>query len=88
MSNDEVDARKVEEFMQLKKSVLFNFLTKEARDRLSNIRTVKPNLAEQVEMFIIRGVQTGELKRAITETEMIALLNNITTDRGFKVLRR
>ncbi|MDA4117095.1 MAG: DNA-binding protein, partial [Thaumarchaeota archaeon] len=40
-------------------------LTSEARQRLTNVRMVKPDVAQAIEEYIIQLVSSGRLKRTI-----------------------
>lgn len=47
-----------------KEKLLRSILSPEARSRLANIKMVKPEFAEQVEIQLIRLAQNGQLVRA------------------------
>lgn len=44
----------------LKKQLLANCMTKEARERLNTVRVAHPDTAEQVEMYLLQAVQSGQ----------------------------
>ena len=64
-------------------------LTHEARQRLENIRMVKPQFAEQVELQLIQLYQSGRLKGAapLQDNAFKKLLEQITAGKkkGFKI---
>lgn len=64
-------------------------LTSEARQRLANIRMVKPEVAHAIEEYIIQLVSSGRLKRTIDDDQLKELLSNIqgTGKREFKIRR-
>ncbi len=78
-----------EEEKQLKLRIIRTFLTPEARQRLNNVRIVKPEIAEFVENQIVQLVLSGKLKRQITEEEIKEILSNIAERerREFKIRR-
>jgi len=66
-----------EEEKQLKIKIIRTFLTPEARQRLNNVRIVKPEIAEFVENQIVQLVLSGKLRRQITDEEIKEILSNI-----------
>lgn len=64
-------------------------LTPEARQRLANMRLVKPDLASRVEEYLIRVVQTQNVKIPVDDEELKALLRKlIPRKRRTKIERR
>ena len=59
-----VEAQK-KEFEEKKFHLMRRILSQEGRQRLENIRMVKPQFAEQIELQLIQLYQTGQLKGAI-----------------------
>jgi len=60
--------------------------TSEARERLTNIRMVKPDLAESIESQIFQLVSTGRLKHQITDEELKQMLGQLQQPkRDFKI---
>jgi len=78
-----------EEERQLKLKIIRTFLTPEARQRLNNVRIVKPELAEFVENQIVQLALSGKLKRQITDEEMKEILSSIAESgrREFRIRR-
>lgn len=60
-----------------KEAVLRQILTPEARARLTNIKMVKPQFAEQIEMQLIQLAGTGRLKGQVTDEQLKALLKQL-----------
>jgi len=60
-----------------KEAVLRQILTPEARQRLTNIKMVKPQFAEQIEMQLIQLASTGRLKGQVTDEQLKALLQQL-----------
>jgi programmed cell death protein 5 len=54
----------IQEFEKQKNQILRRILSPEARSRLTNIKMVKPELAEQIENQLITLQQSGQLGRA------------------------
>ncbi|MCX8204587.1 MAG: DNA-binding protein [Candidatus Nezhaarchaeota archaeon] len=60
-----------------KQSVLRQILTPEARSRLTNIKMVRPELAEQLETQLIQLAQLGRLKVPVTDEDLKEVLRSI-----------
>ncbi|MDF1538786.1 MAG: DNA-binding protein [Candidatus Thorarchaeota archaeon] len=60
-----------------KEQVLRQILTPEARSRLQNIRLVKPQLAEQIEMQLIQLAGSGRLKSRVSDEQLKGLLQQL-----------
>ncbi len=61
-----------------KKTILMEVLTPEARSRLGNIKTAKPEFAAQVEALFIQLAQSGQLKQKITDAQLKQMLAKIS----------
>jgi len=49
-------------------------LTSEARQRLANVKMVKPDLANSIEEYIVQLASSGKLKRTIDDDQLKELL--------------
>ncbi|MHA1410390.1 MAG: DNA-binding protein [Candidatus Odinarchaeia archaeon] len=58
------------EYERKKEEILRRLLSPAARSRLTNIKMVKPQLAEQIETQLIALAQTGQLARAGIRTPL------------------
>ena len=70
-----------------RKSVVQKYLTPEARQRLANIRAVKPAVADTVETALLEAVQSGMLKQQIGELELKQFLDQISQKPKFKFIK-
>jgi len=68
------------EFTSQKYQVMRKILSQEGRQRLENIRIVKPQFAEQIEMQLIQLFQSGRLQGAtpLPDREFKKILEKIT----------
>ncbi len=57
-----------------KQTILRRIMTPEARQRLTNIRMVRPEYAEQLEMQLIQVAQSGRVKLPISDEVLKSLL--------------
>jgi len=64
----------VAEAQAQKEAILRKLLTPEARARLSNIKMVKPEFAEQIEMQLIQLASSGKLRGQVTDEQLRTLL--------------
>jgi programmed cell death protein 5 len=72
----------------MRHKALMVLLDPNARQRLMNIRIVKPDLAAAVENYLISAASTGKLSRALTDEELKRLLINLQQPKkDFKVNR-
>jgi programmed cell death protein 5 len=73
----------------MRENVMRVALTSEARQRLANVRMVKPDVAHAIEEYIIQLVSSGRLKRTIDDEQLKELLTSIqgTAKREFKIRR-
>jgi programmed cell death protein 5 len=71
-----------------KRLAIQQILTPEARGRLANIRTAKPEFAEQLELQLIQLAQAGRLGSKITDAQLREILNKLQArKREFKIRR-
>jgi programmed cell death protein 5 len=87
-SDDEI-RRQQAEAEAMKQKALTMLLDVEARQRLMNVKMVKPELASAVENYLLNAATTGRLNRAITDDELKQILSTIQQPkRDFKINRR
>ena len=60
-----------------KQSILRQILTEEARQRLANIKLVRPQLAEAVEVRLIQLAQQGSISAKLTDVQLKDILRKI-----------
>ncbi|MFW9787817.1 MAG: DNA-binding protein [Candidatus Thorarchaeota archaeon] len=60
-----------------KEAILRQILTPEARARLTNVRMVKPQFAEQIELQLIQLASTGRLRGRVTDEQLKGLLQQL-----------
>ncbi|MBS7620166.1 DNA-binding protein [Candidatus Bathyarchaeota archaeon] len=70
-----------------KQTLLRKILTPEARQRLTNIKMVRPEFAEQLELQLIQIVQTGRLRIPITDEVLKKLLIQIQASEEQREIR-
>ncbi|RLI92257.1 MAG: DNA-binding protein [Candidatus Altiarchaeales archaeon] len=60
------------------KSIIDRILTPKAKERLSNLRVVRPAFVRQIELFLIQLYQTGRLPNRITDEQLKDILRKIS----------
>ncbi len=76
------------QFEAQKQAALKLILTPEARQRLTNIRMVKPEFADQIEVQLIQLAQTGKVKVPISDDELKQALSRLQSQRKEIRIRR
>ncbi|MFY9566258.1 MAG: DNA-binding protein [Nitrososphaeraceae archaeon] len=86
--NDD-EARRREAEAAVRQRALMVLLDPTARQRLMNVRMVKPELATAVENYLINAASTGRLNRSITDEELKQILLSLQQPKkDFKISRR
>jgi len=71
-----------------KQAILRQVLTPEARQRLNNLKMVKPEYAEQLELQLIQLAQTGKVNIPITDEQLREILARLQSRRRDIKIRR
>lgn len=78
--------RREEEERAFRQSLLRIIFTSEARERLANIRIVRPELAKLVEDHFIQLASAGKLRHPVTDEELKQVLASLQQPkREFKI---
>ncbi len=85
----EEQQRAQEEEKARKQQILRQILAPDARERLANVRLVRPDIAENVENQLIQLASMGRINRVLTDAELRDILSRLTeTKRETKIERR
>ncbi|MHA1883014.1 MAG: DNA-binding protein [Candidatus Thorarchaeota archaeon] len=76
-AQEQVAEQQASEVQAQKDSILRQILSPEARARLTNIKMVKPQVAEQIELQLIQLAGSGRLKGIVSDEQLKALLQQI-----------
>jgi len=82
------DEQKRAQVETAKQTALRQILTPEARQRLTNIKMVKPDFAEQIELQLIQIAQSGRVNLPITDEQLKAILVKLQSERRNIRIRR
>jgi programmed cell death protein 5 len=87
--SDEDSKRREAEAAAMRQRVLMVLLDPYARQRLANIRMVKPELAITVENYLINAASSGRLNRPLNDNELKQILLSLQQPRkDFRIDRR
>jgi len=79
--------QQLEEFEKMKKVLLKKLLTKDAIERLGRIRLVKPELATELELYLIQLYQSGQIKNVIDDGQLRKILDAVTQKQKFNIIK-
>lgn len=68
--------------------IKMQILEPKARERLANLKLVKPELATQLEIYLAQLYQSGQIRGRISDEQMVAILKKISEKKEFKIKRK
>lgn len=77
MEKELEENRRKQEEQKIVKTLSRTVFTPEARGRLNNLRLVKPQLADQVEKYLIALAQQGKLKIPVEDAQLKEILEKV-----------
>ncbi len=80
--------KEVAEKKAMREGVLRMALTSEARQRLANVKMVKPELASSIEEYVIQLVSSGRVKTAIDDDQVKQMLQSLQEKKREIKIRR
>jgi programmed cell death protein 5 len=87
---DETSGMTAEQIAQveaMKRAVMQKILTKEARERLNRLRLVKPEVAAQLELYLVQLYQSGKLAAQLSDEQLKSVLGMLLSEKRFKIVR-
>jgi programmed cell death protein 5 len=69
-----------------KEEILRKILSKGAFERLKRISIVKPEIAEQIELYLIQLYQAGKIK-FVSEEQMKLILETLSSEKKFRIIK-
>jgi programmed cell death protein 5 len=82
------DERETAERKAMKEGLLRMALTSEARQRLTNVKMVKPDLAASIEEYVVQLASGGKLKSAIDDEQLKQMLLSLQEKKREIKIRR
>lgn len=81
------EAEQLQQMEIMKKAVLKKVLSKEATERLGRIKLVKPEIANQLELYLVQLYQSGKIGTMITDEQLKMILEQISAKPKFRILK-
>ncbi|HMK95545.1 MAG TPA: DNA-binding protein [Candidatus Limnocylindrales bacterium] len=88
MSDEQRQAQEEAQLEAQKQALLSKILTPEARQRLNNLKMVKPEFADQIELQLIQMAQTGKLPIPLTDDQLKHILIQLQSRKREPTIRR
>jgi programmed cell death protein 5 len=89
ISQEQQRSQAQQQMEQQKQALLRRILTPEARQRISNLKMVKPDFATTLELQLIQLVQAGKVQTPITDGQVKEILARLQGQRReMKITRR
>ena len=88
MAQEQEKAQRVEQIEMQKQALLRRILTADARSRLTNLKMVKPEFANQLELQLIQLAQQGRVEIPITDEQLKETLVRLQSQRRDIKIRR
>ncbi|MDR0471191.1 MAG: DNA-binding protein [Nitrososphaerota archaeon] len=88
VSDDQRQAQAEQQIEQQKQALLAKILSPEARQRLNNLKMVKRDFAEQIEMQLIEMAQTGRLPIPLSDAQLKSILLQLQSRKRETTIRR
>ena len=80
--------RDAQEKRMMREGLLRMALTSEARQRLANVRMVRPDMASSIEEYVIQLASSGKLKTAVNDDQVKQMLATLQGNKREIHIRR
>lgn len=84
---NEENVEELQKIEAMKKVILKKILAKEATERLGRIKLVKPDIANQLELYLVQLYQAGKIGNMITDEQLKMILEQISAKPKFRILK-
>jgi programmed cell death protein 5 len=88
MSQAHGEAAQMKQAEDALRAVMSQILEPKARDRLNNLKMVKPDVAMQLQLYLAQLFQAGQIPTKITDEQMVTILRKLTEKRETKIRRK
>ncbi len=88
VSDEQRQAQAEQQYDQQKQALLAKILAPEARQRLNNLKMVKKDFADQIEMQLIEMAQTGKLPIPLSDLQLKSILIQLQSRKRETTIRR
>jgi programmed cell death protein 5 len=88
ISDEQRNAQLQQQLEQQKQALLRNILTPEARQRLANLKMVKPEFTDQLELQLIQLAQQGKIPIPLGDEQLKKILVQLQSRKRETTIRR
>ncbi|MFQ6064688.1 MAG: DNA-binding protein [Candidatus Bathyarchaeia archaeon] len=88
LAQEQEKAQRAQQIEMQKQAILRRILTSDARSRLTNLKIVKPEFADQLELQLIQLAQQGRIELPITDEQLKEILIKLQSQRRDIKIRR
>ncbi|MCW4004794.1 MAG: DNA-binding protein [Candidatus Bathyarchaeota archaeon] len=88
LSEEQRQAQVEQQIEQQKQALLAKILSPEARQRLNNLKMVKREFAEQIELQLIEMAQSGRLPMPLSDVQLKQILIQLQSRKRETTIRR
>ena len=88
MSDEQRSAQMEQQLEQQKQALLRNILSPEARQRLTNLKMVKPEFTGQLELQLIQLAQQGKIPIPLADEQLKKILAQLQSRKRETTIRR
>jgi programmed cell death protein 5 len=88
VSDEQRQAHAEQQIEQQKQALLAKILAPEARQRLNNLKMVKREFTEQIELQLIEMAQTGKLPIPLSDAQLKSILIQLQSRKRETTIRR
>jgi programmed cell death protein 5 len=85
--NEEVSPEDLKKMEEMKKVILKKILSREAAERLARVKLVKPELASELELYLIQLYQDGKINEEISEEQIKLILEKLSERKKFRIIK-
>jgi programmed cell death protein 5 len=87
-SDEQRSAQMEQQLEQQKQALLRNILSPEARQRLANLKMVKPEFTNQLELQLIQLAQQGKIPIPLADDQLKKILTQLQSRKRETTIRR
>jgi programmed cell death protein 5 len=85
--NEEISPEDLKKMEEMKKVILKKILSREAAERLARVKLVKPELANELELYLIQLYQAGKINEEISEEQIKLILEKLSEKKTFRIIK-
>ena len=87
-ADDQKESQAEQEYQAQKEALLKQILSPEARQRLTNLKMIKPEFTEQLELQLIQLAQTGKIPIPLSDAQLKQILIQLQSRKRETTIRR